>query len=203
MVKMRGSLIAEDVPHWYYGTIYAVFPNKPPAPLVDFEGSEIDFYQRQTDGSYHAYGATVSFFRDRATGKRLTEYTNPYTGTRSEVLANSISVKAYYIYNRERLQALGRSAPAAQRADAAQAARVAGVRRSHLADHAPNLSAGIADGRASAGARFRHRTAGSRHAEGLYHRDADLCIALAALDGHWRHRRGTHCGWARPASSIA
>jgi len=26
MVKMRGSLVPEDVPHWYYGTIYAVLP---------------------------------------------------------------------------------------------------------------------------------------------------------------------------------
>lgn len=99
MVKMRGSLLAEDVPHWYYGTIYAVFPGQAPAPLVDFEGSEIDFYQRQPDGSYHAYGATVSFFRDRETGRRLEAYTNPYTGTRQEVLANSIQVKAHYIYS--------------------------------------------------------------------------------------------------------
>ena len=99
MVKMRGSLEAEDVPQWYYGTIYAVFPGQAPAPLVDFEGSEIDYYQRQADGSYHAYGATVSFFRDRETGKRLTEYSNPYTGARNEVLGNSISVKAYYVYS--------------------------------------------------------------------------------------------------------
>lgn len=99
MVKMRGSLVAEDVPHWYYGTIYAVFPQQAPLPLVDFEGSEIDYYERQPDGSYRAYGATVSFFRDRESGKRLESFTNPVTGVRSEVLANSISVKAHYIYS--------------------------------------------------------------------------------------------------------
>ncbi len=99
MIKMRGSLLAEDVPQWYYGTIYGVFPGESPEPLVDFEGSEIDFYQRQDDGSYHAHAATVSFFRDRRSGKRLTEYTNPYTGARNEVLGNSISVKAHYIYS--------------------------------------------------------------------------------------------------------
>ena len=32
MIKMRGSLVAEDVPHWYCGTIYAVQPGKPPLP---------------------------------------------------------------------------------------------------------------------------------------------------------------------------
>ncbi|MDJ0928292.1 MAG: DUF1838 family protein [Gammaproteobacteria bacterium] len=98
MVKMRGSLVAEDVPHWYYGTMYAVLPGKSPQPLVNFEGSEIDYYEKQPDGSYHAYGATVSFFRDRETGKRLETFTNPWTGERHAVRANSISMKAHYIY---------------------------------------------------------------------------------------------------------
>lgn len=99
MIKMRGSLIAEDVPHWYYGTIYGVLPGKAPLPMVDFEGSEIDFYQRQPDGSYHAYGATVSFFRDTRTQKLLEIYENPITGKINRVRPNSISVKAYYIYS--------------------------------------------------------------------------------------------------------
>ncbi len=99
LVKMRGSLEAEDVPHWYYGTIYAVMPGQAPMPMVDFEGSEIDYYERQPDGRYFAYGATVSFFRDRKTGKRLRTFTNPITGITSEVSANSISVKAHYIYS--------------------------------------------------------------------------------------------------------
>ena len=98
MIKMRGSLKAEDVPHWYYGTIYAVLPGKAPVPLIDFEGSEIDYYERQADGSYHAYGATVSFFRDTKSGKLLQEFDNPITGERNEVHPNSVSVNAYYIY---------------------------------------------------------------------------------------------------------
>lgn len=100
MIKMRGSLIAEDVPHWYYGTIYAVLPGQGPIPLVDFEGSEIDYYERQPDGSYHAYAATVSFFRDRNTGKRIEVFTNPFNGERREVVGNTINVKAYYIYSK-------------------------------------------------------------------------------------------------------
>ncbi len=100
MIKMRGSLIAEDVPHWYYGTIYAVLPGQGPRPLVDFEGSEIDYYERQPDGSYHAYAATASFFRDRDTGKRIEVFTNPFNGERREVVGNTINVKAYYIYSK-------------------------------------------------------------------------------------------------------
>ncbi|MDH3739844.1 MAG: DUF1838 domain-containing protein [Alphaproteobacteria bacterium] len=99
MVKMRGSLVAEDVPHWYYGTIYGVLPGEAPLPLVDFEGSEIDYYERQADGSYRAYGATVSFFRDTQTKKRIFTFDNPITGKRNAVEPNSISVKAHYIYS--------------------------------------------------------------------------------------------------------
>jgi hypothetical protein len=99
MVKMRGSLLAEDVPHWYSGTIYAVLPGATPVRMVDFEGSEIDYYERQPDGSYHAYGATVSFFRDTYSGKLIDEFENPITGKTNEVRPNSISVKAHYIYS--------------------------------------------------------------------------------------------------------
>ena len=98
MIKMRGSLLPEDVPHWYYGTIYAVLPGKVPRPMVDFEGSEIDYYARQPDGSYHAYAATASFFRDTRTGKLIDTFDNPITGKRNEVRPNTISIKAHYIY---------------------------------------------------------------------------------------------------------
>ncbi|MDH3977966.1 MAG: DUF1838 domain-containing protein [Gammaproteobacteria bacterium] len=98
LIKMRGSLAAEDVPHWYYGTIYAVLPGQKPQPMVNFEGSEIDYYERQPDGNYHGYSATVSFFRDTKTGALLKTFDNPITGKRNEVRPNSISVNAYYIY---------------------------------------------------------------------------------------------------------
>lgn len=98
LIKMRGSLDAEDVPYWYYGTIYAVLPGETPFPLVDFEGSEIDYYERQPDGSYHAYAATASFIRDTRTGELLHTFDNPITGRRNEVRPNTISVDAHYIY---------------------------------------------------------------------------------------------------------
>ncbi|MBS95447.1 MAG: hypothetical protein CL799_13480 [Chromatiales bacterium] len=99
MVKMRASLEAVDSPNWYFGTIYGVLPGQAPVPMVDYEGSEIDYYERQADGSYRAYGATVSFFRDTVTRKRIDVFDNPITGKRNEVRPNSISVKAHYIYS--------------------------------------------------------------------------------------------------------
>jgi len=99
LIKMRGSLEAVDVPHWYYGTIYAVLPGRTPFPLVDFEGSEIDYYELQPDGSYHSYASTVSFIRDTRTGDLLESFKNPITGKRNEVRPNTISIDAYYIYS--------------------------------------------------------------------------------------------------------
>jgi hypothetical protein len=99
MIKMRGSLIAEDSPNWYFGTIYAVLPGKAPFPLVDYEGSEIDYYEQQPDGSYHAYGATVSFFRDTRTRQWINTFENPITGKTNEVRPNTINVRAYYTYS--------------------------------------------------------------------------------------------------------
>jgi hypothetical protein len=99
LIKMRGSLLAEDSPHWYFGTIYAVLPGKAPFPLIDYEGSEIDYYEKQPDGSYHAYGATVSFFRDTRTRQWLSTFENPITGKTNEVQPNTINVRAHYIYS--------------------------------------------------------------------------------------------------------
>ena len=99
LIKMRGNLDAVDVPHWYYGTIYAVLPGRTPFPLVDFEGSEIDYYERQPDGSYHGYAATASFMRDTRSGKLIDTFDNPITGRRNEVRPNTISLDAHYIYS--------------------------------------------------------------------------------------------------------
>lgn len=99
MIKMRGSLEAEDVPYWYYGTIYAVLPGKTPWPMVDFEGSEIDYYERQPDGSYHAWAATASFFRDTQSGALIEYFDNPITGRRNDVQPNTVSVDAHYVYS--------------------------------------------------------------------------------------------------------
>ena len=99
MVKMRASLLPEDCPNWYFGTIYGVLPGKAPVPMVDYEGSEIDYFERQPDGSYRGYAATVSFFRDTRTRKLLDTFDNPITGKRNKVEPNSISVRAHYIYS--------------------------------------------------------------------------------------------------------
>lgn len=99
MVKVRGSLEAEDCPHWYYGTIYGVLPGKAPIPLIELEGSEIDWYAKQPDGSYFQWSKTISYFRDIKTRQYITSFNNPITGKVNEIKPNTINVNAYYIYS--------------------------------------------------------------------------------------------------------
>lgn len=99
MVKVKGSLEAEDCPHWYYGTIYGVVPGKTPVPLIELEGSEIDYYQRQPDGSYFQWSKTISYFRDLKTRRYITTFNNPITGKVNEIKPNTINLNAYYIYS--------------------------------------------------------------------------------------------------------
>ena len=139
MVKMRASLEAVDSPHWYFGTIYAVLPGKAPIPMVDYEGSEIDYYERQPDGSYRAYGATVSFFRDTKTRKRLDVFDNPITGKRNEVTANSISVKAHYIYSTQGAKRSDDDPAVRRKLHHRRQTQVDGIRRPHLVEYAPTL----------------------------------------------------------------
>jgi len=99
-IKMRGSLEAVDVPHWYYGTIYAAIPGRQPFPIVEFEGSEIDYYEKQEDGSYYAWAKTASFFKDVRTREYLETWDNPVTGKTVEVKPNTINVgDVHYIYS--------------------------------------------------------------------------------------------------------
>jgi hypothetical protein len=98
MVKVRGSLVAEDVPQWYFGTIYGVVPGKAPIPMIDLEGSEIGYYIKQPDGSYHAHAKTVSYFRDVKTRAYIESFTNPITGKVNTIRPNTIEGGKYYIY---------------------------------------------------------------------------------------------------------
>jgi hypothetical protein len=97
-VKVKGSLDAEDVPHWYFGTVYGVIPGKAPIPMVELEGSEIDYYIKQPDGSYHCHSKTISYFRDVKTRAYITTYNNPITGKVNTITPNTIEGGKYYVY---------------------------------------------------------------------------------------------------------
>jgi len=79
-IRMMASLIDEDVPWWYNGTVYAVLGEQQnPQALFTFEGMELYRVAELEDGTYELTGNTVTFFRDFA-GDWLTNFKNPFTG---------------------------------------------------------------------------------------------------------------------------
>jgi len=84
-IRMMASLIDEDVPWWYNGTVYAVQgESQNPQALFTFEGMELYRVAHLEDGTFELTGNTVTFFR-ALDGSWLREFANPITGARNEV----------------------------------------------------------------------------------------------------------------------
>ena len=84
-IRMMASLIDEDVPWWYNGTVYAVSgESQNPQPLFTFEGMELYRVAALPDGTYELTGNTVTFFRS-LDGDWLRDYRNPLTGATNTV----------------------------------------------------------------------------------------------------------------------
>jgi len=84
-IRMMASLVDEDVPWWYNGTVYAVIGEEQnPQALFTFEGMELYRIAELDDGTYELTGNTVTFFRSLA-GDWLHEFENPFTGAANAV----------------------------------------------------------------------------------------------------------------------
>lgn len=87
VLRVTGSLIEEDVPWWYDGTLFGIVGEQQPRPLVKFEGMELYWIRHLEDGEFELIGNTVTFFRDVETGEMIDTFRNPYTGERNTVTA--------------------------------------------------------------------------------------------------------------------
>ncbi len=85
VLRVTGSLVEEDVPWWYDGTIFGIVGEQQPRPLVKFEGMELYWVRHLENGEFELIGNTVTFFRDVETGKMLDVFKNPYTGEENAV----------------------------------------------------------------------------------------------------------------------
>jgi hypothetical protein len=86
-IRMMASLVDEDVPWWYNGTVYAVIGEEQnPQALFTFDGMELYRVAPLEDGTYELTGNTVTFFRSLA-GGWLQQFDNPLTGKTNEVSA--------------------------------------------------------------------------------------------------------------------
>jgi hypothetical protein len=100
LVKILASLDGTAAPWWFAGYLYAIPPGERPIAMVRCEGCEVYFPQRQENGDYLLGGATLTFFRDVASGEWLEEFQNPITGRRNAVKPNSMqsAPKAGFLY---------------------------------------------------------------------------------------------------------
>lgn len=84
-IRMMASMLEDDVPWWYNGTVYAVVGEEQnPQPLFTFDGMELYLVTHLEDGTYELTGNTVTFFRG-FDGEWLREFENPFTGKTVEV----------------------------------------------------------------------------------------------------------------------
>lgn len=90
LLRVQISLEEGDVPWWYTGRIYAVREAHAPLHLCDFEGCETYWASPQADGAWLVSASTLTFFRDRNTGRMLERFTNPITGRTHRVLPNRL-----------------------------------------------------------------------------------------------------------------
>lgn len=99
MLRMQASLIEEDVPWWFDGTIFAIVGESEPKPLVRFQGWEVYWVRPLGDGTYELTGNTTTFYYDHLTGDRLDTFANPYTGQTNTVTPSVQGGGAGYGFN--------------------------------------------------------------------------------------------------------
>lgn len=95
VVRMDSSTDGRDTPHWYFGSIYAVFPDRAPLHLVDFEGLETSRFENRGENVWRFHGSAVTYFKDKTSGAWLEDFTNPLTGATNAVKANHLGGAAY------------------------------------------------------------------------------------------------------------
>jgi len=85
LARMTASLDPVDCPWWFNGTAYMVVGEEQPIPILKFEGLEIYWMRKISEGEFELTGNTVSFFRDIETHEFLDTWNNPLTGQTVEV----------------------------------------------------------------------------------------------------------------------
>jgi hypothetical protein len=79
--RIQRSLKDEDeILHWYHFIMVAVPVGRAPQPVVRWEGIELSAHRRIGTHRYRLHGHNLSFARDMATGRFVSEVRNPVTG---------------------------------------------------------------------------------------------------------------------------
>jgi hypothetical protein len=79
-MKMRASLVSQDVYFWFTGTLDLAVPGEPIRPLVTVETLILRRTAPQGGQRFHVTDWEASFYRDPVTGAVAEKITNPVTG---------------------------------------------------------------------------------------------------------------------------
>ena len=78
--KMRCSLDPEESTiAWWYGTLFADFPDSQPQPLMRFEGFNACRMLPHEDGGFKMVTREVTYYQDLETGQIIETWDNPFT----------------------------------------------------------------------------------------------------------------------------
>ncbi len=84
--KMRCSLDPDETTiAWWYGTLFADFPDSAPQPLLGFEGFNACRMIPHEDGGFKMVTREVTYYQDLETGEIIETWDNPFTDETVEV----------------------------------------------------------------------------------------------------------------------
>lgn len=84
--KMRADSKGADTFTDWQVTMYVVEPGKKAVAIMRLDGFNVGRFAKQTDGGVQWLSREVAYYRDLKTGKLLTEWDNPITGQKNQVL---------------------------------------------------------------------------------------------------------------------
>lgn len=84
--KMRGNADGSDTIADWQVTVYMVEPGKKATPIMRLDGFNIGRFAQQPDGGFQWISREIAYYRDLKTGQLLTEWNNPVTGKKNQVV---------------------------------------------------------------------------------------------------------------------
>lgn len=84
--KMRGDTKGADTFTDWQVTVYAVEPGKKAVAIMRLDGFNVGRFAKQPDGGFQWISREIAYYRDLKTGKLITDWENPITGQKNQVL---------------------------------------------------------------------------------------------------------------------
>ena len=103
LMRLQMGIEPGDALWWYTGRIYAQIQDQEPQHLFNLEGTEIYWPRPVGDGTYKISSRTLTFMRDKDSGKMLRTYKNPITDKTVEVTPNRLGGRDGATYSKDGL----------------------------------------------------------------------------------------------------